>query len=57
MMSSGPISLPGVGEDEVDREQLLSVLRDYLSAKQLEADWQAINNAPTELPGQRPFNH
>ncbi|MGI9522299.1 MAG: LON peptidase substrate-binding domain-containing protein [Hyphomicrobiaceae bacterium] len=39
----------GVGENEVDREKLLEVLRGYLSARNLQADWQAIDNAPTEL--------
>ena len=39
----------GAGEDDVDRERLLEVLQDYLNARQLQADWQAINKAPTEL--------
>ena len=41
--------MTGAGEDDVDREKLLEVLLDYLNARQLQADWQAINNAPTEL--------
>lgn len=40
---------PGAGEDDVDRDRLLEVLQDYLNARQLQADWQAINNAATEL--------
>ncbi|MGI9422196.1 MAG: LON peptidase substrate-binding domain-containing protein [Hyphomicrobiaceae bacterium] len=39
----------GSGEDDVDREHLLEVLRAYLDAKDLEADWNAVNNAATEL--------
>lgn len=39
----------GSGEDQVDRPKLLEVLRAYLEARELQADWQAINNAPTEL--------
>ena len=36
-------------DDGVDRPKFLEVLRNYLDAKQLNADWQAIENAPTEL--------
>lgn len=39
----------GAGEERVDREKLLEVLHDFLQARQLQADWKAINNAPTEL--------
>jgi Lon protease-like protein len=39
----------GAGEDEVKRDELLIALRRYLDAKHLQADWQAIENAPTEL--------
>ncbi len=39
----------GFGEDKVNRDELLSVLRRYLHAKRLEADWQAIEKAPTEF--------
>jgi uncharacterized protein len=38
----------GAGEDEVDREQLLRVLKRYLEAHQFRADWKAIANAPSE---------
>ena len=38
----------GAGEDEVDREQLLRVLRKYLEVHQFRADWKAIGNAPSE---------
>jgi uncharacterized protein len=38
----------GVGEDEVDREQLLKVLKRYLESHQFRADWKAIGNAPSE---------
>jgi Lon protease-like protein len=36
------------GEEEVDREALLSVLRDFLKANQLKVDWEGIDNAPNE---------
>src|SRR5262245_25844630 len=36
------------GEDEVDRESLLRALRDFLTANDLKADWQGIENAPNE---------
>ncbi len=36
------------GEDDVDRESLLSVLRDFLKANQLKVDWEGIDNAPNE---------
>lgn len=36
------------GEDEVDREKLLDVLRRYLEAHQFRADWKAIGHAPSE---------
>jgi len=38
----------GAGEDEVDREQLLRVLRRYLESHQFSADWKAIGHAPSE---------
>ncbi|HEX7075448.1 MAG TPA: LON peptidase substrate-binding domain-containing protein [Hyphomicrobiaceae bacterium] len=38
----------GVGEDRVDRSTLLRVLRDYLEAHKLRADWRAILSAPSE---------
>jgi Lon protease-like protein len=36
------------GENEVDREGLLAVLRDFLKANQLKVDWEGIDNAPNE---------
>ena len=41
--------IEGFGEDQVERDRLLAVLREYLSAKQLKADWQAIEKSPTEF--------
>ncbi|MEO1607866.1 MAG: LON peptidase substrate-binding domain-containing protein [Pseudomonadota bacterium] len=37
------------GEEMVDRGQLLQVLKTYLEARNLQADWQAIEAASTEL--------
>ncbi|MDX2259586.1 MAG: LON peptidase substrate-binding domain-containing protein [Hyphomicrobiaceae bacterium] len=39
----------GRGEDEVDREALLSVLKKYLDANRLRADWSAILRASSEV--------
>jgi len=39
----------GLGEDEVDRTNLLRVLRSYLDANRLEADWAAIQRASSEF--------
>ncbi len=39
----------GLGEDRVDRETLLRVLRTYLDANRLKADWNAIQRSPSEL--------
>lgn len=36
------------GEDAVDRNALLRTLKTYLSANQIEADWEGIRSAPTE---------
>jgi len=41
--------ISGHGEDEVNREDLLEVLKTYLEAHNLQADWQAIEAASTEL--------
>jgi len=38
----------GAGDDLVDRDRLLDVLRRYLAARNLEADWQAIGRASVE---------
>lgn len=39
----------GLGEDQVDRPNLLRVLRSYLDANRLEADWSAIQRASSEF--------
>lgn len=39
----------GYGEDEVNRERLLKVLKEYLSVNDLSADWDGINNSSNEL--------
>jgi hypothetical protein len=39
----------GNGEGEIDRGELLSVLKAYLEAKGLKADWQAINRSSNEF--------
>jgi len=39
----------GLGEDDVDRELLLSTLKEYLSVNDLEADWDSVNSASTEV--------
>jgi uncharacterized protein len=38
----------GHGEDRVDRPRLTATLRSYLTANNLHADWDRINNASTE---------
>ncbi len=38
----------GQGEDEVDRPQLLATLKNYLTASNLNADWDRINGASSE---------
>lgn len=40
---------PGVGEEAVDRERLLQVLRSYLDANRLKADWRAILASSSEF--------
>lgn len=39
----------GQGEEAVDRENLLRVLRAYLDTNRLKADWNAIQRSPNEL--------
>lgn len=39
----------GLGEDAVDRERLLSVLRKYLDANRLQGDWNSIVRASSEM--------
>ena len=36
------------GEDEVNREALLSVLTDFLQANNLKVDWEGVESAPNE---------
>jgi hypothetical protein len=36
------------GEDEVDRESLLTALSDFLKANDLKADWEGVEKAPNE---------
>lgn len=45
---SGDLS-SGLGEERVDRGTLLRVLRTYLEANQLTADWNSIDRAPNEF--------
>jgi Lon protease-like protein len=40
--------VPRSGEEAVDRERLLKTLAEYLKANKMQADWQDINQAPTE---------
>lgn len=37
-----------MGEDDVDREALLSVLADFLKANNLKVDWEGVESAPNE---------
>lgn len=39
----------GHGQDDVDWPQLLRVLKLYLNARQLSADWESIERSPAEL--------
>lgn len=41
--------VPGQGEGAVDRQRLLSVLKTYLTAHSLSADWDSINRSSNEL--------
>lgn len=40
--------VPNTGADAVDRKGLLRTFADYLKAKNLEADWESVNQAPNE---------
>ena len=40
--------VPGLGENEVDREALLKTLKSYLEARKLKADWGAISRSGNE---------
>jgi Lon protease-like protein len=39
---------PGAGDEDVDREHLIEVLKAYLQMRNLKADWTAIGKASTE---------
>jgi uncharacterized protein len=39
----------GHGQEEVDWARLLSVLKEYLEARKLSADWQSIERSPAEM--------
>lgn len=39
----------GTGEEDVDREKLLNVLKVYLDTNELSADWDSIDRSPNEL--------
>jgi uncharacterized protein len=41
--------IPGTGEDQVDRQGLLRVLKLYLDEKRLNTDWNAIQRASSEF--------
>ncbi|MCC3244296.1 LON peptidase substrate-binding domain-containing protein [Methylocystis sp. WRRC1] len=40
--------LPGAGENAVDRESMVSMLRNFAECSKLEVDWASIDAAPTE---------
>ena len=40
---------PGRGEEEVDREALLVAFRKFLDANGMQADWDEVNETPTEV--------
>lgn len=40
---------PGHGEDNVDRETLLNVLKTYLDIHELDADWESIHQSSNEF--------
>lgn len=39
----------GLGEEDVDREHLLTVLRNFLTARQMQTDWTAISRSTNEF--------
>lgn len=47
--SYAPDFVRGHGQDEVDWPRLLQVLKTYLTARQLSADWPSIERSPAEL--------
>ena len=40
--------IPGFNQDKADRDKLLVVLKKYLEKNNLQMDWDAIKNSPTE---------
>jgi uncharacterized protein len=40
--------LPGAGENAVDRESMIAMLRTFAESSKLEVDWASIDAAPTE---------
>ncbi len=40
---------PSLGEDEVDREALLEAFKKFLEANSMEADWEEVEETPTEV--------
>jgi len=36
------------GQDNIDRDHLTKALKDYLTARQLDADWEALEKTPTD---------
>jgi Lon protease-like protein len=41
--------LPGAGENAVDRESVVAMLRSFAECSKLEIDWASIDAAPTEI--------
>ena len=41
--------VPGQGECDVDREAVLTAFRNFLEANSMEADWDEVDETPTEL--------
>jgi hypothetical protein len=39
----------GHGQDEVDWPRFMEILKNYLEARNLTADWESIQRSPTEL--------
>lgn len=39
---------PNLGEDAVDRDRLVAMLKTYLEARQLQADWNEVHSSSTE---------
>jgi hypothetical protein len=41
--------IPGHGQDEVDWDKFLNILKNYLEARKLVADWSSIQRSPAEM--------